>query len=300
MEAKRSWWQQIKKHPVLTVLILLLAVVIVLIILSILGYIFNWGWTGLNATDFTSTPQNITRTIVYQPGKTLWDWLGLLGVLAIPVVVGFGAAWFSSVQQQRDKKLADQRAVLEHELVLDNQREDALQAYIDKMSELLLVYHLRESTEDKAEVRKIARVRTLTILRRLDAKRKGSVLKFLQEANLIDKDKRFVDLNGADLSLAELYGADLRRANLSGADLSGADLREAKLGGADLSEAYMLSANLTGAYLSHADLRGAVLALAILDYAKLTGSNITQQQLDRVRSCEYATLPQGLTCHHNQ
>jgi hypothetical protein len=41
MEPKCSWWQQIKIHPVRTVLIAFLAVVIVLIILSILGYIFN-------------------------------------------------------------------------------------------------------------------------------------------------------------------------------------------------------------------------------------------------------------------
>ena len=43
----RSWLQQIKIHPVRTVLMALLAVVIVLIILIILGYIFNWDWTGL-------------------------------------------------------------------------------------------------------------------------------------------------------------------------------------------------------------------------------------------------------------
>ena len=59
----------------------------------------------------------------------------------------------------------------------DNQRETALQEYIDKMSELLLQKNLRESAEED-EVRKIARVRTLTILPRLDARRKGSVLHF--------------------------------------------------------------------------------------------------------------------------
>jgi hypothetical protein len=79
----RLWWQQIKQHPVATILIALLAVIIILIIQSILGYIFNWGWTGLNATDFTSTPPKITRTIAYQPGKTLWDWLQLLIIPAV-------------------------------------------------------------------------------------------------------------------------------------------------------------------------------------------------------------------------
>src|SRR6266566_3327964 len=49
----------------------------------------------------------------------------------------------------------------------DNQRETALQAYIDTMSELLLHEKLRDSAEED-EVRKIAHVRTLTILPRLN------------------------------------------------------------------------------------------------------------------------------------
>src|SRR6266566_9390848 len=91
---KHSWWQQIKKHPVRTVLIALLAIVIVLIILIILGYIFNWGWTGLG--PYIGPPHS--KDSDFQRGKTLWDWLNLLGVLAIPVGVGLGAAWFSAQQ----------------------------------------------------------------------------------------------------------------------------------------------------------------------------------------------------------
>ncbi len=53
-------------------------------------------------------------------GKTLWDWLQLLGVLAIPIVVGFGAAWFTRIQQQRDQRLA--REQHDHDQVLAEQR----------------------------------------------------------------------------------------------------------------------------------------------------------------------------------
>ncbi len=80
-------------------------------------------------------------------------------------------------------------------------------------------------------MRKIARVRTLTVLPRLNGRRKRSVLQFLNESGLIDKDKRIVDLTGAGLS-----GANLLEANLLGANLSGANLRGAELGGANLSE----------------------------------------------------------------
>ncbi len=75
----RSWWQQIKRYPVRTVLIGLFAIVIVLIILSILGYIFNWDWTGLVAES--SEPK--------QHAKTLWDWLQLLIIPAVLAVAGY-------------------------------------------------------------------------------------------------------------------------------------------------------------------------------------------------------------------
>src|SRR6266480_1829109 len=141
------WWQYIKLHQVASVLIALFVTLAVLVILG--GYKFNWDWTGFN-----------------RPSKTLWDWLQLLGVLAVPVVVGFGAVWFTT----RQSKVADAENK-------DNQRETALQAYIDKMSELLLHENLRKS-EPEAEARTIARVRTITILFQLDARRIGYVFAF--------------------------------------------------------------------------------------------------------------------------
>ena len=88
-EQHQKWWQKNKKLLMRIVLIALLALVIVLIVLIILGYILNWDWTGLSATDFTSTPQNITKTIAYQPEKTLWDWLQLLIIPAVLAVAGY-------------------------------------------------------------------------------------------------------------------------------------------------------------------------------------------------------------------
>ena len=137
----RSWWQQIKQHPYATGVVVLF--VLILIILS--AYRFGWDWTGFNngtsQITITSTSKvNYTAT-VSQPSKSLWDWLGLLAVLAIPVVVGFGAAWFTAQQG----KVSNRENT-------DNQRETALQAYIDNMSELLLHENLRGSVED-AEVR---------------------------------------------------------------------------------------------------------------------------------------------------
>ena len=101
------------------------------------------------------------------------------------------------------------------------------------MNQLLLAKDLRNSEED-SEVRAPARARTLTVLGRLDSGRKGRLLQFLYEADLIDRQKPVVELTGVDASDADpsraiLGGADIRGADLNGADLSGAVLVEADL-----------------------------------------------------------------------
>src|SRR6266436_7203987 len=152
-------WQQIQKYRraiVVVAIILILVIVIAVIIAAVLT-----NGTGFNGYDkvtneFTPGGQLVRTTKEYQPGKTLWDWLGLLAALAIPVVVGIGAAWFT-VQQAKASDRGNK----------DNQREAALQAYINAMSELLLEKHLRTS-QPEDEVRTIARVRTITLLFQLD------------------------------------------------------------------------------------------------------------------------------------
>ena len=54
------------------------------------------------------------------------------------------------------------------------------------------------------------------MLSRLDGSRKGTVVRFLYESGLIDKDA-IVDLRGADLGNAVLNEAVLIKASLSGA-----------------------------------------------------------------------------------
>src|SRR5713226_3556314 len=266
----RSWWQRIKQHPVRSAVSIGAGLLgIALLVAFIGGYVFNWEWTGLSSYTPPVKDSN------FQRGKTLWDWLNLLGVLAIPAVVGLGAAWYTAQQgKESDRENTD------------NQRETALQAYIDKMSELLLHEKLRDSAEED-EVRKIARVRTLTILARLDADRKSNVLLFLHESGLIHMDKRIIDLSHADLKYADLRNANLSEANLSyadlrNADLSGAYLIEANLSFANLSEAKLFRANLSGADLSTANLSGGNLSYVGLSGAKLFNADLSEANLSYV------------------
>jgi uncharacterized protein YjbI with pentapeptide repeats len=241
-------------------------------------------------------------------GKTLWDWLNVLGVFLIPIVVvgatiGFGwwQAHLADVQHQQDQQGANLQHQQDQASVLDQQRAAILQTYMDNIQDLLLNHHLlvSKSTDDVAV---LARARTLTALQGLDSGRKGSLVKFIYEAQLIgflDSTGKLhgtiIDLNGADLGGARLFGADLSYTHLNGAilnyaNLNGADLDNADLNGADLNGADLNDAHLNDAHLNDAHLSGAHLGFA---------QNLTQRQLDQVFTCQGAILPQGLTCHHN-
>jgi uncharacterized protein YjbI with pentapeptide repeats len=217
-------------------------------------------------------------------GMTVRDWLQLLIVPFALVVISF---LFTAQQDARQQQIAVQRAEAERELAEQRAQDEALQAYLDQMSTLLLEKDLRTSGED-SEVRTLARARTLTALGRLDPSRKNAVVLFLDEAKLIgsvDGTDPIVglsdtDLSDADLSNANLSSADLSDANLSGAFLNGADLSGADLSGAYLSsEATLANADLSGAELYGADLSGADLYGANLSGANLSGANLSGANL---------------------
>jgi uncharacterized protein YjbI with pentapeptide repeats len=267
-------------------------------------------------------------------GKTLWDWMSLI---LIPAVIAGGGTWYKSRQErlardledrrrEEERYLEDQRREQERALQRDRLREDALQQYLDRMTELMLKEGLRAS-EPREEVSSIARARTLTVLRELDSTRKGSLLLFLVESDLIPKSNRVVTLQDADLREADLHGAnlivrmherggeeneggegnertvprraDVRRANsevrersafldLPGVSLRGADLRKANLRGAKLKWA-----DLFGANLAAADLTKARLGQVDLRQADMTGACLREADLGG------AILKRAIFCNAN-
>jgi len=123
---------------------------------------------------------------------------------------------------------------------------------------------------------------------------------YLREANLWGADLFKADLRDANLWGADLEKADLREADLVGADLGGANLMEAELVRADLREADLRDANLRrinlrGADLEKANLVGAVLRRADLREAVLRGANnLTREQLCRAKTLYHALLDDDL------
>jgi uncharacterized protein YjbI with pentapeptide repeats len=266
----RSWWQKIKRHP------FIVSGIIGFIVLIFSGYWFHWSWTGFN--------------------KTLWDWMQLL---IIPVALALVAIWFNRNERINEQKIAS-----------DNRQESALQAYLDRLSELLMKERLRTSKPED-EVRIAARARTLTILRQLDEFRKVDVIKFLYESDLIsvDADKCVIDLAGANLREASFFLANLSRVNLIGVelnfaeftvvDLTEANLTEADLIGVafietDLNKATLCDANLCYAKLNEANLSGANFSKALLSRADLSEADLSEAKLNEADLSEAKLIRSNL------
>ena len=240
----------------------------------LVGYYVEW--TGFG--EYISTSPNVERS------KTLWDWMELL---IIPLVLAIGAFFLNRSEQSLERQAAKNRAELEREIVKDRQQEAALQAYLDRMSDLLLKEKLL--TTDKEEVHDLARTWTLTVLQGLDKERKGQVLKFLFDANLIKNINTIIPLKGADLSGADLSDTNLSDINLNSVNLSGANLHnvnlrygilnDAKLGNVDLSNGDLRDADLSGAILSNAKVTHTLLNVANMSNIDLVGANLNNAHL---------------------
>jgi hypothetical protein len=211
--------------------------------------------------------------------KTLWDWMDLL---LVPLVLALSATFFTWATNQREQEIEKRRVEERQKLELDRSRETALQTYLDRMTDLI-ESGLPESTPGNWK-QSIARASTLTVLRQLDGERKGLLLPFLYESELVGKttedgterkaplfDLSFADLHGADLCGAKLLGIQLLYADLSGADLYMADFRWAMLYGAILEGADLTAANLRDA----------------------TMGSVTKDQFSRSKSLRGAVMPDG-------
>jgi uncharacterized protein YjbI with pentapeptide repeats len=259
-------WQEIsgKRVKRVATLIGIGVALTVIIVLLVLGGT-SLGWTGFRE-------------------KKLWDWLQLLSALALPVVLAAAGFWFAAQQEERQRriegqraqaaqKIEGQRADAERKLAEQRAQDEALQAYLDQMSQLMLERKLL-AAEQGDPVHTLAQARTSTAILRLDAEHNESVTRFLIDSGLAES---------SEASPRLLREITLSHATLSDAQLPDADLSDADLSGADLSNALLNNANLSGASLKGASLKGAALIEADLGLA------------DEVRHFQDDPTVQGLT-----
>src|SRR5215208_1334374 len=235
-------------------------------------------------------------------GMTVRNWLPIVAALLVPLVIALGI-W--QITWQLDK-IENQRAEAERQLAEQRAQDEALQAYLDQMSHLMLDRKLLEA-EPGGSVHTLAQARTSTAILILDGEHNESVTHFLINSGLAVRSEDSARLlRGSSLSHAKLSGAHLANADLGDADLSDADLSNAlllnanligtDLSGADLSNALLdnadLIAHLANADLSDANLIGADLSRADLSDANLVGANLENANLSSADGITNAELEQ--------
>lgn len=263
--------------PILVPLVLFVLLISGIVIFLILpGY--SYTWTGF--AEYTNAKGEI------QQAKTLWDWLQLLG---IPIVLAVVAFFFSRAERNAERNDADRRDKIQREVSLDQTRESALQAYFDRMTELILDRNLHGALPEN-EIHSIVRGRTRAVLSQLDGRRKGTVVQFLYAADLLGsvvphepETTRKVpivylgeatDLNQVILSRSTLWGINLELTDMKEAILTGIDLFGAILSGVNLSGATMSGVNLCQADLRVANLSGIKASGSVFAAADLRGANL--------------------------
>jgi len=266
-----------------------IAVTVGVILLAIIGY--RYAFTGFG--EFVDSSGNIQR------GKTLWDWMDLL---LIPLLLALAAYYFTKTQRDKDIEIST-----------SGRQEEALQMYLDKMTELILTQNLKWRT---GEISRIARARTLTILDMLSGKLKGRVLCFLLESDLLSGKKPFIDLESANLAGLEilevggvfnnvkmnyvilanskLFGTKFCNSDLAGVTFENAELKrvsfietkldyvrfvKANLKGVDFEKSRLIKANFEKSLLDGANFCGAVLDRAIMKDASLYKANLSEASL---------------------
>lgn len=177
----------------------------------------------------------------------------VLELLILPVTLALITVVFSYQQDERQHNLEtkfaknvarveNHRAKAERDLLKQRARDEALQAYLEQMSHLLLE-DLRNSKEG-SEVQMLARANTLTILERIGPDRRSAVLQFLVEADLViakNSAEPIISLADANLKGAVMFEPNLKSADLRSADLENARLKRANLKNANSNKANWLS-----------------------------------------------------------
>jgi len=213
-------------------------------------------------------------------------------------------------------RLEEFRRDQDHKLAATIQMDSVLSTFFKEMSELILEKNI--TLTDVTMRKTFVRPKILATLRQLDPTRKSSIIKYLYESELLSIDKNPLDLSGADLSNIDLgypfrfkgksakgiYSTtnmhslslpDVRLVNASFANLylSWSNFEHSDLTGANFHGTLFLNTIFHQANLSFTDFTDAVTALVDFEEADLTGSNLSEEQLDAAFSSYGARLPNG-------
>lgn len=225
---------------------------------------------------------SITETAVWK----------VLDLLIVPAALALGIWWLNKKQKEteleiaenqrkEDYRIAQEKNNTEREIAQDRNQQALLDGYFDRMTNLILEKGVK-NPDSGNEIRNIARTHTLSVLRNLDGKRKGQVLRFLYESGLVGQP-----------AIIELHAAEFRETDLIMVPLSvfkDENGRSPKGWTEELITQFVIkdydgfphnvrkawSASLWQAELRDVDFSGAVFILTKFGYANLDEANFTE------------------------
>src|SRR5918993_196539 len=106
-----------------------------------------------------------------------------MALLIVPLALVVIGLLFTMLQDARQQEIENQRAEAERELAEQRAQDEALQAYLDQMSQLMLDRKLLEA-EQGTPLYTLAQARTSTLILRLDSEHNESVTRFLINSGL--------------------------------------------------------------------------------------------------------------------
>ena len=283
------------KRRVLTI-VLIAVLAIDLIVVFYRGYLSSW-------------------QLLTQPSRIVWAALGLIALVGL-LASAYDKLFSPAVRRaiSRNAPLVSALIALIGVLIAQtvnshltscNQKNQHLLDYLSTVGEL------PSNSADPAKDTAV-QAQTLTILPDLSGEQKRTVMQFLYQANLINKDNPRIKLYYADLTSADLKGTDpqenkfvLDNANLRGVNLQDADLQYTSLTGSNVSNSHLVNTNLSNTDLSEANLNHSYLSNVDLSGANLSGADLggvdlrddtglTQEQIDEAKGDGRTRLPDDL------
>lgn len=212
--------------------------------------------------------------------KTLWDWLDLF---IIPIAIGLVGWSYNQAEKVKASKIEKERA-----------QNELLDSFFKIITNLIIENDLTNNPSQ--QIRTIARTRINLAFNNLSGSKKGQVLQFLYESDLIDIDPK-LKLLGANLRYAvldkivlgksEIRGAYFNNASIQNANLNDAILVGCNFSKANLSNSLVKNVDLSYSDLGNAKLKNMDLSSVNFEGANLTGANlrgsiITKTQLDGI------------------
>jgi uncharacterized protein YjbI with pentapeptide repeats len=235
--------------------------------------------------------------------KSFWDWLQLL---IIPLMLALGAFYLNSAADFRDYQIAQER-----------KQQEILTDYFSKMQGLIVETKKSKQTpgskesnsEERllTEFRPTAQALTLSVLEQLDGERKGKVITYLAESQLItvDNNKPYpqpeINLYGANLKGMVLNDVDQVETVdkkplgvvIDKADITNSNIKNVKLfEGSQLRESDFSEANLTDVYFTGADMQGAKFIKSQMTNVDLSNTNLTSANFDNVETTKITISPE--------